>query len=250
MNVWQRSGVLLVVAVATFAVGMNQVRAQFVVADPLHTFQTILSEVKRGMDSAIDYANQARQLQSQIQQYENMVKNSEGLTDLQWIGVSQDIDRLTDLYQDSRSLASSMRDLDKQFGDSYGGYDRYTSEFGKGSKPTVKYEQWSSQGYDNALYSMRVAGMQVSMFEAEDVVLSNLVQKSQSAEGRMQALQVANAMAAQQVQQSQKLRQLVASQVQMQANALALAADRQAQIDANTSKFHQQPVIQQEGKGY
>ena len=55
--------------------------AQWVVTDPGHTIQTIISEGKRAADAAADYAAQAQQLQTQIRQYEDMVKQGLSLAD-------------------------------------------------------------------------------------------------------------------------------------------------------------------------
>ena len=54
-----------------------------------------------------------------------------------------------------------------------------------------------------------------------------------SAQGRMEALQVANMMAAQNVSQIQKLQQLMMMQLQMQADYLAMQQDKEAAHEAN-----------------
>ena len=72
-----------------------------------------------------------------------------------------------------------------------------------------------------------------------------------TAQGRMQAAQVGNQLAAQAVRQTQKLRQLQMMQIQMQANYYAQQQDRQAmQAAAGAAAFKRASASTTDGKGY
>lgn len=251
MNTYlQRKGFAIVVACVVAVVGITSAHAQWVVTDPGLTMRSIIAETKRGLDAAKDYAQQSRQLQTQINQYNDMVTQGKGLSDTQWGSVVKNIRDLASIYKDSRALAADVKGMEEEFGQAFGGYKQYVQQFGRGKSIRDQLEKWGEQGSDNAMYAMKAAGMQVDMMEGEDAAMAKLMASSRSAEGRMQALQVANEIAAQQVQQTQKMRQLIVNMTQMQANAYAIQADRQAKEDASTQQFIKKPVNRTKGKEY
>jgi len=65
---------------------------------------------------------------------------------------------------------------------------------------------------------LEAANLNTSTFETEGEQLNRMTTRSQSAVGRMQTLQAGNEIASQNVQQLQKLRDLVATQINMQGN--------------------------------
>lgn len=236
---------LLVAVVMTIAVGgavISPASAQWAVVDLPQTLQVILADIKRAADMAKQYGLQTQQLATQLKQWQDMVNNSVRLTDSQWASVSRDINRFRDVYRQTRSLAGDVKDLDRQFKNTFKDYKSFSS--GKRGKSfEEEYANWADNGFDNARTAMKAAGMQVDMMADEDAVLADLVAQSKSASGRMEALQVANEMAAQQVQQTQKLRQLMTAQINMQAQALAQATQRQAAEDANTNRYFNEPKV-------
>ena len=74
-------------------------------------------------------------------------------------------------------------------------------------------------------------------FQNENQVMAQLNAMGNNAQGRMQALQVGAQIANQQVQQMQKLRQLVMSQMNMQANYMAAEAAKDAAKQARAERF-------------
>ena len=113
-----------------------------------------------------------------------------------------------------------------------------------------KYQQWSAEGSDNALYTLKGLNVQAQQMQNEQAVLGQLQQMAGSASGRMQALQVANMMASQQVDQVFKLRQLVMQQLQMQANYLAIQQDQQAAAQAARENYYQVHPLNLNGARY
>lgn len=243
---------IVFVVVAVFGLtAPRQAQAQWVVTDPGHTWQTILSETKRAADAAADYAQQVQQVQTQLQQYQNMVQQGLSLPDAVWASVNSDIQRLAAIYEGSRTLAHSVSNLDERFRQQFSGYDSFVDQIAdRGSRLPEKYRAWSEQGYDNARTALRAAGLQTSMFQQEDAVLNQLVERSASAEGRMQAIQAGNEIAAQQVQQMQKLREMIASQMTLQANWIAQQTERSAQDDAFNETFRSVPLQRSPAREY
>lgn len=212
--------------------------AQWVVTDPGHTIQTIISEAKRAADAAADYAAQAQQLQTQIRQYEDMVKQGLSLGDPRFDSLQGTLTELASLYASGKSLAHSAGNLDGQFRESFRGYEDYLSSLGVGENNlSDRYRKWSEEGFDNARLAMTAAGIQTSAFASEEASLQQLVQRSGSAQGRLQAIQAGNEIAAQQVQQMQKMREMLASQITLQSNWVAQQTERAAVDDAFRETF-------------
>lgn len=196
-------------------------------------------------------ATQAQQLSTQISQYQDMLTNSKGLSTQVWGQAMQDFSKLQNLMRQSRSMAYSASNLDGQFSSRYGTYDSYLNQKMGARDWQNKYTQWSQEGSDNARYALKGLGLQASQMQNEQALMQQLQSMAGSAEGRMQALQVANMMAAQNVDQVMKLRQMMMLQLQMQANYLAQQQDRMAAQEAAHQRFMNAPRVRNDdGKTY
>lgn len=178
-------------------------------------------------------ATQAQQLQTEVGQLQNMLLNSQVVPSQVWGTAMQDIQRLHSILQQSQALAYTATNLDQQFATKYGTYTKYLTGGLTANVWRDKYSQWSKETSDNALYTMKSLGMQAAQMQDEQALMQQLQGLASSAQGRMQALQVANMMAAQNVDQIQKLRQLMMLQLQMQADYMAAQQDKEAAKEAS-----------------
>lgn len=248
MSVFSRkrlhSGIVAaLVATTGFSIGASYAPPARAVAFVCVNCSTVWNQMMEYAKAVETSINTAQQLQTQIQQYNNMLKQGMSLPDSMFNSFTSDLRRLQGVYEDSRSLAHSMSNLDQQFRDQFKGYEDYLSSIGQGSNNMPdRYEKWAASGFDNARTAMEAVGMNVSTFEAEDALLSSLVQRSSSAQGRMQAIQAGNEIAAQQVQQLQKLREMIAANVTLQANYVAQQTERAAVDDAFRESFYSAPL--------
>jgi P-type conjugative transfer protein TrbJ len=162
----------------------------------------------------------------------------------------QDFSQLTQLMGRSRSLAFSAGNLDGQFANRYGTYDAYLNKkMGSGDWQN-KYAQWSKEGADNALYTLKSLGLQASQLQSDQALQQRLQAMASSAQGRMEALQVANMMAAQNADQLMKLRELMMIQLQMQANFMAQLQDKQAAQEAARQNYFKVYKANQNGERF
>jgi P-type conjugative transfer protein TrbJ len=184
-------------------------------------------------------ATQFQQLQAQINQYQNMIQNTSGVSQHVWGNALGDIQKLNALLQQSKALAFSAGNLDSQFAQRYQGYKTYAASQMNSADWRNKYNQWSREASDNALYALKAANAQNIAMQDENALMKRLQALSQSAQGRMEALQIANMMAAQNVEQVQKLRQLMMLQLQMQANYYQLQQDKEDALQAARDRFFQ-----------
>lgn len=172
-------------------------------------------------------AQQASQIQNQIQQYENMVQNTKSVPQHLWGNAMNDFQRINSLLKQSKALAYSAGNLDSQFSQRYQGYQGYATSRLNNKSWQNKYNQWSQESSDNALFALKAANMQNASMQDENALMHNLQAMSHTSQGRMEAMQIANMMAAQNIEQIQKLRQLMMTQLQMQANYYQLQQDKE-----------------------
>ncbi|WP_143340618.1 P-type conjugative transfer protein TrbJ, partial [Cronobacter sakazakii] len=142
-----------------------------------------------------------------IQQYDNMIKQGMSLPSRMFNTITGDLQRVASVYNSAQSLGRNISNLDEQFRQQFKGYDSYLNSIGQGqNNMPQRYRDWAQSGFDNARTAMQAAGVNTRTFEDENAMLDQLVSRSQSAVGRQQAIQAGNEIAAQNVQQLQKLR--------------------------------------------
>lgn len=194
----------------------------------------------------IDQLNrQLQQLQIAQQQLNDMVVNSATLPAQQWGQTMQNINRVNQLMNNVQSLSYQGNNIEQQIRQRYQGYSAYS---GNGSTSiTGKYNQWSNETNSSISATMAALGMQNNQFSDEDALMRQLEAMGNSAQGRMQAAQVGNQMAAQSIRQTQKLRQLMMLQTQMQANWIAQQQDQADVKAAASASLHQSRTFKTTG---
>jgi P-type conjugative transfer protein TrbJ len=182
--------------------------------------------------------NSAEQLANQVKQYQNMVTQGTSLPSSMFGRITNDLSRVASVYNRSQALGRNIANMDSAFNTQFPDYRTYVQRFvqssgrATGAVDSAQYEKWSKQGADNVKSAMEAANMNTSTFDDEDAKLNQIMVRSQSATGRMQAIQAGNEVAASNVQQLQKLRDLLATQVQMQGNYMAQENERTTVDDA------------------
>lgn len=183
------------------------------------------TQVMNNIQLVQSYITQAEQLQEQVRMYEDMVKQGMSIPDTVWSEAKANLSQLDQLIRDSRALAYNSDSVSDKLKELYPGYDAYANG-------DVDYDRWT-RNMDNTVDAvLENAGLQSDQFESESDTMRRLEQQSASAEGRQQAIQVGNAMAAQTFGQLQKLRQLMIAQTELQAQRIAAANDQSAAVKA------------------
>lgn len=196
-------------------------------------------------------AKQAQMLQQQIQQYQNMVVNTASLPAQYWGQTMQSINQVNSLLRQAQSLSYQSSNIEQQIRQRYQGYGSYSSAGVTSAGMAAKYGQWSDDTNSSLAATMKALGLQNDQLGDEDALMRQLEAMGNTAQGRMQAAQVGNQLAAQAVRQTQKLRQLQMMQLQMQANWYAQQQDRQAMQQAAGAKaFQRSTASTTDGKGY
>ncbi|WP_425338860.1 P-type conjugative transfer protein TrbJ [Bartonella melophagi] len=211
---------------------------------------TVWNQMNQYLEAVNTQINTAKQLESQLKQYQDMIKQGLSYSSPQFDGLQSTLQQLKKVYQDSQSISYSMSDLNSRFEKMYPGYESYLKNAGK-TNPAQDYKKWADSGLSNSRIAIEAAGINTGMFDNEDKMMQRLIDRSASAEGRMQAIQAGNEIAAQQVKQLQLLRELVANNTTLQANYTANEIERRAKDEADLEKFFsEQPVSTRPGVGF
>ncbi len=202
--------------------------------------QMAVVDVKAIAQAVKQVTTQAQMLQQQIQQYQNMIVNTASLPAQEWGQAMQSINSVNNLLRQAQSLAYQSGNIEQQIRQRYQGYNAYAN--GSGVSMADKYNQWSNETNSSVASTLSALGLQSNQMQDEDALMRRLESMGNTAEGRMQAAQVGNQLAAQAVRQTMQLRQLQMMQLQMQANWMAQQQDREALLSANGQKAytHQQ----------
>lgn len=192
---------------------------------------TEITQLANNVQLALQYAEQ-------VKMYLDMIEQAKNLPGQIFKEITGELQAVIDVYNQARSLGRKIEGLDEAFRAQFKGYENYLKNIGKATEMMPqRYEQWATSGLDNVRTAMKSAGMNVSSFDDEISMLNQIVSRSGSAAGRLQAIQAGNEIAAQNVQQLQKLRDMVATQITMQANFMATQTERQAVDDAIVEDF-------------
>jgi len=159
--------------------------------------------------------------------------------------IQADLNALAGIVQGGRSLAYSLGNLDALWHQTYPGYSGYA--------PTGyynRYQAWAQTTLDTTIGAMRAAGLQGQQLNSEVSLIQNLEGQSQSADGRLLALNVATQMADQEAQQMQKLREIMLADMQSKAAFYGTVIQQQADQTAAAQTFFQYAPAPPDGTGF
>ena len=184
--------------------------AQITVFDPANYVKSTLTELHT-LQSTI---NQATQIANQLKQLAYQVQNLQNIPRGVWGQVQQDLNALPQIAKVGQSISYADGNLSAEFARLYPGYTIPTDY-------TKAYTQWGNNALGGIQGALASAGLQSSQFASEDATFAQLQALSDGSVGHMQAIQVSNMIAIQQVQQLEKLRQLQMAQLQGELGYLA-----------------------------
>ena len=177
---------------------------------------------------------QLNQYSTQLQQYANMVQNTVAVPTQVYSSAMSDMNRVRSLMDVGSNLNfSNMSNM----GASVGTFSSYMGNVSSLPTMAAKYQQWTQQAKDNLSSAMQAAGAQRDQLSTDDATMRGLQAQNASAAGQMQAIQNGAQISAQGARETEKLRELVMLQVQMEASQHAIQADQQADAAAREQAF-------------
>lgn len=185
---------------------------------------------------------EAENLAYQIRQYEIMYENMRNLPNHIKQQALADLQALASIVATGRGVAYSSGQIDEDYQREHRSFEYYEQmqrgETGQRDHAAFseRYRDWSEVNHDSVRGALRAAGLQAQQFDREDSALRTIEAQMESAAGTKQLLQAGGSIAAMQVEQLQKLRQLQMAQIQLQSAQVGGSIDRQAEDDADLQR--------------
>ncbi len=206
-------------------------------------FATEFTQLLNYVELAGQLEQQVLMVENQLNQLLDMAKHGITITDQLFGTVASDITNLNKIVQTGQSLSYTMSNLDSSFQLRFPGYSPSTN-YGQ------SYQTWSQTSLDSTLGALNAAGLQNSQFNSDAALLQTLQGQSQSAVGRMQAIEVGNQIAENQAEQLMKLRQLMMADMQSKASYQGALVQAEATRQANSDLFFGQTQVTSDGVSF
>jgi P-type conjugative transfer protein TrbJ len=195
----------------------------------------LIEQTKKMAEQAQTLSNQ---LDKQSRMVDDMKRNGKALSRQEWGKTSEDLRKLAAIARQGEAIAYSSSNMDAIFRDKYKGYGEYANmQNGSSQNFSDQYAKWSQTNRDSIFGAMKVTNLQYEQFSTEEQTMKTIENLGKSAQGRMEAIQVGNLIASQQVSQIQKLRGLMMAQMQMQSSYLAYEANQKDSANAKSRNF-------------
>jgi P-type conjugative transfer protein TrbJ len=169
--------------------------------------------------------------------YENMLQNTAQLPEHIWGQVERDLEQLRDVVNQGQGIAFSMGNADDVLRQRFKSYADLRENLPNRESFSSAYQSWSDTNRDTIAGTLSAASLTADQFDTEESTMEKLRGMSESSDGQMKALQVGHKIAAQQVEQMQKLRGLVSQQMTMTGTWLQTEQTDKDLAQARREKF-------------
>jgi P-type conjugative transfer protein TrbJ len=176
------------------------------------------------------YSVELEQIQQQIQMYQNMYQNTTGLPIQAWSGISSRLTSLVNTVQNTQGIVNattnSITDMQTQYGNG--------NLLSNHQQNLVNWNKGLNNQIGAALQQM---GYNANNFSSTQTALQQIQIASQSATGRLQAIQAGNQIAGIMVNETQALHGTIIAAEQARLNAIAKQENEKFQDEARYRGF-------------
>jgi P-type conjugative transfer protein TrbJ len=177
---------------------------QDVLAYPVEDFLTEANTLQQVVKDAIMIQNQLTQLQ-----YE--ATNLKTLGGQNWDDPQQALQQLANSVQQTNGMVYTSNNIDSQYKQIFPGYNAQAT-----SNYSQNYQSWSQTTNNTLNGVLDEINMSYQQAQQEEQLNQQLSQQAQNTQGRMQAIQLGNTIAAEQIAQIQKLKTILMAQTNAQ----------------------------------
>jgi P-type conjugative transfer protein TrbJ len=207
-------------------------------------FATEVTQLLNHAQLVLSYIRQGTQLANELNMYADMLKNSKNLSGHTFGAITADLNALASVVQGGQALAYSLGNLDARFRATYPGYGPTSANY------YAQYHNWSQTSLDTTLGVLRAAGLQGQQLSSEQSIISALQGSISGTNGRLEAMQAAGDVAEQQVEQLQKLRELMIADMSSKQAYQATMIQKDAAGEAASQWFFTSGPVTNSGVTY
>ena len=199
----------------------------------------------------LEYAKQLLQYAIQVQHLADALKNTAHGGAASLTNIAGDLNELASVVQGGRALAYSLGNQDVVFRQTFPGYQPWTPGPGPVGTYANKYAVWAETSLATTQGILRGAGIQGKLLATEQGVLGILrALSAANILNRNDAINLSGQLAAEQVGQLQKLRELQLEDMTSKAAFQGYVIQRQAASEAATQWFFSGGPVTSDGKTY
>lgn len=186
---------------------------------------TFPEQVVQEITATEQYAKQATMVATQLQQLENQVINMAPIPSQEWNSVQSNLNQLVNVVQAANGISYASQNALAKMQQTYGDPNQLLSN------QSNAIGTWRKNFNSQVGSALSAIGLSLQNFQTRQQALRSVEALSQSASGRMKAIQAGNQIAGMTVNQLQLLRQqlAVAQSVQMQYQSTQLNTKSQEQ---------------------
>lgn len=199
----------------------------------------------------LEYARQILQYAIQVQHLADAIRNTAHGGPMTLTNIANDIGQLANVVQGGRALAYSLGNQDVMFRQTYPGYQPWSPGLPPTASYANKYAIWAETSLATTQGIMRGAGIQGRLLATEQGVIS--VMRALSATNllnRNDSINLSGQLAAEQVGQLQKLRELQLQDMTSKAAYQGYVIQHQAAGEAATHWFFNGGPVNGDGRTY
>ena len=204
-------------------------------------FATEITQLLNHVELIDQYVQQVQMVSNQLAQIENMIRNTTVNPSQVFGTVAQDLTTLGNAVQGANALAYSMGNLDAQFTQRFPGYQAIGTNYG------AQYSQWTSTAMATITSTLRGMGLQSSQLQNEQTILKALRIRSENPIGMSDTVAAGNQIAEQQVEQMQKLREMMVLDLESKQAYQAAELQDQMSTHANMDRMFAPSQINRNG---
>jgi P-type conjugative transfer protein TrbJ len=209
---------------------------------------TIATQGLQWAQQVQQWEEQVSQYATQLQQYANQVQNTTAIPSQIYSNAMSDMQAVQNLMTQGTQLSFSNP------GSSLGTFSSYLSStsgtMGNLTAQATQYQTWSQQSKDGITAAMNALSQQNSQLSTDNNTMTQLQAQQAASTGQMQAIQNAAEISAQQVRETEKLRQLIMVQTQLAANQSAVSQQQDTAAQAQWQNFVNVPPLSTTGTNY
>lgn len=160
------------------------------------------------------YSSNLQQLQQEIQMYQNMYQNTLGIPIQAWSGIAGRLSSLVSTIQNTQGIVNATVNSIGDMQTTYGNGNLLSNQ----QQTLVNWNKGLNNQIGSALQQL---GYNANLFSTSQSALSQIQSASQSAAGRLQAIQAGNQIAGLMVNETQALHATIIAAEQARLNAIA-----------------------------
>lgn len=194
------------------------------------------TQIMNNIELVTSQAELVRQTINQVTMIKDQMNNTKQLASGDWGNTFDQLQQLNMLARSGEGIAFSSANVMDDMTNTFKGYEAWNQDVAPADLSS-HYREVSQTLGDTAMGAMNVANGLHKQQTADNVLIERQQHASESATGRLQAIQAGNQLTAQMIHQLQKMETLMSAQVQLTSTLVQAENERQNAKRAQTDKF-------------